>query len=190
MNNQHTREQIEQVEYLLRRFDEFADPHVRDDANKLVKALMDIHGAGLGRIVDLLASEGKAGAEILAKLAADETVSGLLVLYGLHPVSFSERIRVAVETLQPLLDSHNAAVEIISANREAVQLRLLVNGQGCHSGSGQLKQVIEESILGAAPDLLNLRIEETLPEPATVFVTLHGLQKTGSSVDESRGATV
>jgi Fe-S cluster biogenesis protein NfuA len=190
MNNQRTREQIEQVEYLLKRFDECPDAHVRDDAAKLVQALMDIHGAGLGRIVDLLANDGKPGAEALAKLAADETVSGLLVLYGLHPVSFSERIRVAIEKLQPMLNSHDAAVELVSAKPELVHMRLVANGQGCHSGGAQLQQLIEAAILGAAPDLMTLQIEEPPREATPVFVPLQGLEKSKASTNESRTATV
>lgn len=190
MDNQHTREQIEQVEFLLKRFDECADANVRDDAAKLVHALMDIHGAGLGRIVDLLANDGEPGAETLAKLAADETVSGLLVLYGLHPVSFNDRLRVAIEKLQPLLSSHDSSVEVISARPEMVHLRLVANGQGCHSGGAQLKQVIEETIMGAAPDLLTLQIEESPREVTPVFVPLQGLPKSKASINESQAATV
>lgn len=189
MNNQQTREQIEQVEYLLKRFDECPDEHIRDDAAKLVQALMDIHGAGLGRIVDLLANDGRAGTEALARLAADETVSGLLVLYGLHPVSFNQRVHEAIEKLKPLLNAHDAAVELVSAERELVHLRLLANGSGCHSGGGQLKQLIEEALLGEAPDLMKLQIEE-LPRETTAFVPLLGLQKEKASIKASRVVTV
>jgi Fe-S cluster biogenesis protein NfuA len=188
MNNLNTQQQAQRVEELLRRFDEADDERVKAGAAELVQALMDIHGAGLARMVDLLSEEETGGTAILKKLAADQTVAGLLILYGLHPVSLSERVRAVIAELQPMLESQHAKVETISIEAGHLHLRLSVKAGGCHSGGEELKAVVEDAIIGAAPDLASLKMEILTAAAAPVFVPLHGLKKRELSARESQSA--
>ena len=188
MDNQTTLQRAEQVEEILCRFDESPDERAKEDAGELVRALMDIHAAGLSRMVDVLANAGQPGAEMLKRFAADETISGLLVLYGLHPVSLSERVRTVIADLQPMLNSHQAKVETIAINEGHLRLQIVAKATGCQSTGAGLKQLVEDAIIGAAPDLEGLELEIT-PAPAEpVLVPLLGLNKRELSHNESQAA--
>jgi Fe-S cluster biogenesis protein NfuA len=180
MNQQDTRACIEKIDGLLRGFEE-TDPKVKGDAAELVTALMGIHGSALARMLTLIRTQGAGSEEILASLAADEDVSALLNLYGLHPIELRERVETAIAKLAPLLDSHQAKIEMLSVDAGAVSLRLTANGSGCHSSIGELRQVVEDAIIGVAPDVLDLQIQEVTPQPAPVLVTLQGLGKRGAA---------
>jgi len=190
MSDQETRERIQKIETLIERFEKSTDPYAREDARQLVQALMDLHSIALGRMVTVLIDEGATGQKILNELANDENVSGLLMLYGLHPLSLADRVGNAVKKLQPLLDSHHSTLELISCEEGAVQLRLVVNSNGCHSNSTELKQVIREAIIGAAPDFADLTIEEIAPQPEPVFVPLQGLGKRKVNTSANEGVAV
>ena len=47
---------------------------------------MELHGAGLERMLEIVRANGDSGQLILDSLGRDDMVSSLLVLYGLHPV--------------------------------------------------------------------------------------------------------
>jgi len=177
MDHQHTREQVEHIEVLLRRFEDSPDKSARDNAGELIQALMDVHGAGLARIIETISEQGLTGRNILKKLADDPIVGGLLALYGLHPVSVADRVRAAIAELQTALQTHQATLEIVSIERASARLRLITAGSGCHSGGAELKQLVQDSLIGAAPELTRVEIEEVTPEPTPVLVPLRGLQK-------------
>jgi Fe-S cluster biogenesis protein NfuA len=181
MDHQQTREQVERIEMLLHRFEDSPDKSACDNAGELVRALMDVHGAGLARIIEAIAEQGSTGQNILKDLADDEIVGGLLALYGLHPVSVADRVRAALAELQVTLQSHQATLEIISLEPGTARLRLIAAGAGCHSGGPQLKQLVEDSLIGAAPELTHVEIEEVTPDPKPVFVPLRGLEKSGAA---------
>lgn len=177
MSDRETRKRIERIEELLRQLETIGDPKTKAGAIELLQTLMDLHGDCLSRIVTVLNDQGDAGREILAMLAADESICGLFLLYGLHPVSVKDRVAGAIDELQPLLASHHASVEVVSIANGTVHLKLTANGGGCQSNPGQLKQLIEDTVIGAAPDLAALTIEEAAREPQTVFVPLRGLSR-------------
>src|SRR5215813_10879109 len=103
MSDQQTRERIQKIETLIERFDQSTDPYAREDALQLVQALMDLHSISLSHIVTVLLDQGESGRKILNEMANDENVSGLLILYGLHPLSLADRVGNAVNKLKPLL---------------------------------------------------------------------------------------
>jgi len=177
MDHKDTREQVERIEVLLRRFEDSPDKSARENAGELIQALMDVHGAGLARIIETIAAEGLTGRNILKKLAGDAVVGGLLALYGLHPISVSDRVSAAIAELQTALQSHQATLEIISLQGGTARLRLVATGSGCHSGGTGLRQLVEDSLIGAAPELTHVEIEEVAPEPKPVLVPLRGLEK-------------
>jgi Fe-S cluster biogenesis protein NfuA len=186
-----TRERIQKIEELIQHLDETGDAESRELISQLLQALMDLHSACLGRIVTVLSDYGNPGREILSTLGDDEMVSGLLLLYGLHPIPLAERIKSALHSLQPLLDSAKASVEIVSVDPEIVKLRIETNSNGgCHSNSTQLKEAIENAIVSVAPDVANLVIDEHALETPPVLVTLQGLTKSQQDTNAESTAAV
>jgi Fe-S cluster biogenesis protein NfuA len=190
MNDRTTRKRIQRIEDLLHQLETIGDPRTRTGAIELIQAVMELHGDCLGRIVTVLNDGGIPGREILSQLAAEESISGLLLLYGLHPASPEERVRHALEELEPLLRAQHANIEIVSIDQQMVRIRLAVNGGGCHSNAGELKQLIEDTIIGAAPDITTLTVEQVALEPQPVFVLLHGLSKRKPANDAPQVAAV
>ena len=61
-------------------------------ARELVQLLMEVHGTGLERILELVFESGAGGEAMINKLAADPIVRHLLLLYSLHPDDLETRV--------------------------------------------------------------------------------------------------
>ena len=178
MRNQEMQAQIEKIQNLVEYFEQQPDSETRNRVLELLQALMDLHGNCLGHIISVIADHGTAGQEILGELSKDETVSGLLILYGLHPAPLQDRVQEAIEKLSHVFKPHNASIELLAIDEGAVRLRFTANGDGCHSSPATLREIINNTMLGAAPDITDLIIDEVAPEPKLVFVPLESLGKT------------
>ncbi|HWE39187.1 MAG TPA: NifU family protein [Isosphaeraceae bacterium] len=162
------RSQMERLDALLEEGERLADPKARDDVREVVRAILDLHGLGLGRVLDLLGDAGSAGAAARDALARDEVVGGLLLLHGLHPLDFEARVLRALEQVRPRLRSHGGGVELLAAADGVVRLRLTGNCHGCPSSAATMRQTVEEAILGQAPDAVAIEVEgESARPPAT-----------------------
>src|ERR1700720_673052 len=107
------REVGEQIEQLLGELSAHAEPAVTETAEELVRLLMGMYGAGLERIVALLAGAGHRGQSLLDELVGDDPVSSLLVLHDLHPEDTLARVTRGLETVRPYLGSHAGGVELL-----------------------------------------------------------------------------
>jgi len=65
-------------------------------------------------------------------------------------------------------------VELLSLERGAIRLRIQANSHGCGSTAQALKEMVEDAIYQAAPDLTSLIIEGA--EEKAGFVPLEMLQ--------------
>ena len=83
----------------------------------LVHLLVEVYGAGLGRIIELIVADDHAGRKLLDRLVADELVASLLVLHDLHPSNTETRVREALEHVRPYLGSHAGDVEFLGIDR-------------------------------------------------------------------------
>src|SRR5277367_6027205 len=78
--------QLQSIEQLLGRIEGAADPSLRSSVRELVQLVMELHGAGVERILEVVYSTGEEGDNIIQRLGRDELVASLLVLHGLHPL--------------------------------------------------------------------------------------------------------
>lgn len=154
--------QIRRIGEVVDGLESVADPNTRAMAKELVESLMALHGAGLERILEIASGAGQAGESIIRKCGHDEIVSGLLLLYGLHPEDLRTRVTRALEKSRGYLLSHAASAELVSISEEgAVRLRLQVPSSGCGSTASAVKSTLEAAVEGAAPDANSIVIEET-----------------------------
>jgi Fe-S cluster biogenesis protein NfuA/nitrite reductase/ring-hydroxylating ferredoxin subunit len=136
---------------------------------ELVQALLELYAGGLERVLALAAAHDGGG--LVADLTADELVSHLLLLHGLHPVPVQERVRGALEEVRPYLESHGGNVELLGVDEGVVRLRLQGSCSGCPSSSATLQLAIEDAIRKAAPDVEDIRAEgavEAAPPPPSM----------------------
>ncbi|HWB52690.1 MAG TPA: NifU family protein [Tepidisphaeraceae bacterium] len=167
--DQQFQSRMQNLNELLERIQNISDPAVRDAASQIIQSMMEFHGTGLTKIIELIADAGEVGQSIIDEMAQDELISNLLLLYDLHPVDLQTRVQAALEKVQPYLASHGGHVELvdISADR-IVRLKLEGSCHGCHSSQITLRQTIETALLAAAPDIAGLSVEGAAdPEPAT-----------------------
>jgi hypothetical protein len=147
-------QRLESIEIVIQQIEAASDPNVRTAARELVQLVMELHGAGLERILEILRSGGESGQSLLGNLGRDDMVSSLLVLYGLHPQTLEERVQGAVEKANRQIRSRSATVELAGMENGSVRLHLKANGHG-----PALKEVLEAAIYQAAPDITSLVIE-------------------------------
>jgi Fe-S cluster biogenesis protein NfuA/nitrite reductase/ring-hydroxylating ferredoxin subunit len=152
-------ELVGEVERLLEDVESLLDPVARQTATGVVQALLELYGAGLERIVDVVAASPDA-AVLADAFAEDELVSHLLLLHGLHPVALEDRVREALNEIRPYLDSHGGNVELLGIDGSVVRLRLQGSCSGCPSSAVTLKLAIENAIQKAAPEIQEVIAEE------------------------------
>ncbi len=161
------RSRVVKLEGLLHDLENAGDPVVREKALEAVQTLMEFHGAGIARIVELIAKTGTAGEQLLTDLAGDELVSSLLLLYGLHPSDFDSRVRQAIDKARPAIRQHGGTLELISITDGAVKVQVERSGHGCGSTAGKMKAAIEEAIFNLAPEVTAIEIEGLTPPSAS-----------------------
>jgi len=164
LDDREARERVARVETLLEEVEALADPVARDRATELVQVLLELYGEGLARIVQQIAERDDG--RLAGALAADELVSHLLLLHGVHPVPLRARVDGALDEVRPYLDSHGGAVELLGVDDGIVRLRLEGSGNGCPSSAATLELAIEDAIHKAAPDVERIEAEGG-SEPAT-----------------------
>jgi hypothetical protein len=124
------------------------DPDARGLAREVVRAVLELHGAGLARLLGTLGSAGEPAARaILDGCARDPLVSSLLLLHGLHPVALETRVRGAVESL-------GAGVELLAIEDGVVRVRVT---------PPRSRAAVEAALVEAAPDAGAIEVEEVAP---------------------------
>jgi Fe-S cluster biogenesis protein NfuA len=168
---QEYQEKFKRIEELVGKLETTADPAARAVAKELVQSLMDVHGLGLERMLDIV-SQAEGGTAIVDQLGNDELARNLLLLYGLHPVDVEERVAEALDKVRPYLRSRDADVELVNVEPGGVRVRLTGNAHGCTAST--LKSAIEEALYRAAPDLGSVTVETE--DSGSVFVPLADLR--------------
>ncbi len=162
---------ISQIDELILKVNALPDPAARAVAVELVQAVMRLHATALQQVLDLVSVSAP---EVVGRLAADETVSRVLVLHGIHPDNFDQRFARALDRLQHYFDSRGAHIEVLDASAELVRVRF----QGRPGSGAAARKVIEDAVYEAAPEVGELIVEGTEVEHEPGFVPLESLLAT------------
>ena len=175
MEEREFQQRIQKIEALVRKIESLADADARTNALELFQLVMDLHGAGVERMMNITFDAGEAGRAIIDKLGQDDLVGSLLLLYGLHPLDLETRVMQVLDKLRPDLRSHGAQVELLGVHDGVVRLRLEQSAGGCGSSAQNLRAAVEEAIYEAAPDITALEVEGGVAQPfASGLVQLAG----------------
>ena len=142
------------IEELISALDTHPDQQAAGMARELVATVLDLHGAGLSRLMDVLASTG-AGKAIIGQLLEEEHVRALVLLHDLHPEPLEARIADKVERLRPHLGVLGLRPEITEIADGTVHIRMYRrNGAAIEpSVLFTLPEEIEEAIIDIAPEI-------------------------------------
>jgi Fe-S cluster biogenesis protein NfuA len=167
---QEHQQRASHIEALLQQISALPDPALRAITEELIRALLDLHGEGLARILALAVQASVSGQELIEQFANDGLVSSLLLLHGLHPRDRETRIRTALDAIRPSIrKACGGDVELVRIADDIAYLRLTGSSHGCSASTGALKATIEQAIAQAAPDLEELHIEENIEQPKTAI---------------------
>ena len=172
MNTKEFQQRLQKIEGLVRNIEAAADPVVRASAVELMQSLMELHGAGIERMMEITFDTGTVGSEIIDRFADDPLVASLLLLYGLHPADIETRVMQGLAKVRPYLQSHGGSVEMLGIADGVVRLRLEGSCNGCASSAMTLKLAIEEAIYEAAPDLTAIEVEGVVEQPPSGLIQL------------------
>jgi hypothetical protein len=133
-----------------------SDPRAAAVAEELTRCLVQLYGAGLARVVDIV------GAAATVELSADPLVESLLLVHDLHPLDTDTRIGRALRTCpeEPEYCGIDAA--------GVVHVRLA--GGGCGGARRAAVDRIKAVVQQAAPEVAGIEVDS--PPPAPVLLQL------------------
>jgi Fe-S cluster biogenesis protein NfuA/nitrite reductase/ring-hydroxylating ferredoxin subunit len=144
----------------------------RERAEEMVRLVVDLYGAGLERLLEIVHEAGRLDDDLLDRLVADDLVASLLAVHGLHPDDVGTRVARALDGVRPYLGSHGGDVELVGVTDDGrVRLRMLGSCDGCPSSSVTLTLAVESAIRDAAPEISGIDVEETPTVPSVIPVT-------------------
>jgi hypothetical protein len=162
LDDHQAADRVGRVCALLDEAESLPDPDARTTTIELLQALLELYGEALARIV------AAGGDELAPELAADELVSHLLLLHGLHPQDVRTRVEAAVGSMRVRLGKTTA--ELMSVQDKAVHLRLRGGRGGCRTSRAALTAALEEAVRDAAPEIERVVIDEAAPPPVVISV--------------------
>jgi hypothetical protein len=158
-------EVIARIEGLVHEAESLRDPAARSLTVDLVRAVMELHREALRRIVEIVSSNDHPAS--LHDLIADDLVSSVLALHEVHPDDVSVRVGRAMDKLSRYFDSRGAGIELLDLDSDIVRLRYTGRAP-----TAAAKQMIEDVINEAAPEITSIVIDGIEEKPEAGFVPL------------------
>jgi Fe-S cluster biogenesis protein NfuA len=168
-------EQVRQLGKLITQFDEMPEGPQKTACKELVQLLMDVHGAGLDRIMEIVFESEGPGPAIVDQLGQDTVTSSLLLLYSLHPQDLETRVLQAIDRMRPRLRKLSCSVDLAGINEGVVQVRIAAASHSCGSSSKDIRAIVEDGIFELAPDVASLEILGLEEPSSSGFVALESL---------------
>ncbi|MCW2492829.1 MAG: hypothetical protein JWN47_2193 [Frankiales bacterium] len=169
---------------------EAAGPLAAERAEELVRVVVDLYGAGLERLLDVLHEAGRLDDVAVGALADDPLVSGLLLVHGLHPRDLSTRVARALDSVRPYLGSHGGDVELVGITESGVvRLRLTGSCDGCSSSAATLELAVEGAVRDAAPEVTDIEVIASASASASGVIPIASLRVRTSAEPATPSAT-
>jgi Fe-S cluster biogenesis protein NfuA/nitrite reductase/ring-hydroxylating ferredoxin subunit len=145
----------------------------KERSEELVRALVQMYGDGLERVLDIVHEAAAERSEIIfTALCNDRYVEGLLALHGLHPLALEDRVQAALDSIRPYLESHEGNVELTRVEDGIAYVRLAGSCDGCHASAATLKNAVENAIFERVAEIVDVRAEGIEPPVATAVHAL------------------
>jgi hypothetical protein len=135
-------ERIEQIESLIRQIESSADRDTMAGVRELVEAILEYHGAGFERTLEIV-RQSSGGDAAVREIARDALAGSLLLLYGLHPEDFETRVRRAVDAIPGVL--------LTGITDGVVRLRA--------TSAETSREAVELALYSAAPEVAGVEFE-------------------------------
>lgn len=179
----------DRIEVLLGELRSQASPEVGAKIEEVVGLLVELYGAGLERILEVVNEDAEAAAPLLKRFTDDKFIESLLVLHGIHPVDVDTRIEAALDQARPYLGSHAGGVEYLGVDDDGVaHLKLEGSCHGCPSSTVTVKLTLEQAIAEAAPEVVRVQVEGVAEAPTGPSPSLIQIQTRPGAGSHSNGS--
>ncbi len=148
---------ISRIASLVEELEQLPENPARERARALVQAVLEMHAAGLARILELAAAHPD-GPAFIDELCADPMVTLLMSLHELHPSDVETRVRAAVDGLKPVLLDEGVAIELDRASEGTARVRLRAAG-AIRASDARIRARMEAAMAGAAPEIAAIEID-------------------------------
>ncbi len=126
-------EKFRQLGVLVDQLDAVPGGCSSESCRELIQLLMEVHGAALEQMMEIVDQCGAAGEAILLKAGEDPIMRPLLVLYSLHPESLESRVLKALDAARQRLRKLNSEVELVESSEGSVKVLIRTAGHACGS---------------------------------------------------------
>lgn len=168
-------QRVQQLGKLIAELEHLPDSPSKVAAGELVHLLMEVHGTGIERMMEVVFDSQTDGPKTINKLGDDPIVRCLLLLYGLHPEDLETRVQKSLDALRPRLRKLNYKVDFINVDEGTIRLRLESAGHACGSTMESVRSMVEEGVYEYAPDVTSLVIAAPEEQLSSGFVALESL---------------
>ena len=181
----------DRIEVLLGELRSQASPEVGAKVEEVIGLLVELYGAGLERILEVVNEDAEAAAPLLKRFTDDKFIESLLVLHGIHPIDVDTRIEAALDQARPYLGSHAGGVEYLGVDDDGVaHLKLEGSCHGCPSSTVTVKLTLEQAIAEAAPEVIRVQVEGVAEAPTGPSPSLIQIQtRPGGGSGSNSGAS-
>jgi hypothetical protein len=167
-------ERMRRIETLVAELEQCADPATQARSRALVQAVLELHGAGLARLLQVTSEQGEAGRALAESFLRDELLSSLLLLHDLHPHDLATRAGAALDRVRAQLGAQGCKVELIEAGGGVVRVRMERTTRKHGSSVEGLRAVVLEALSAAAPDAEAIEVEAAIEQALEApLVQLH-----------------
>lgn len=147
---------------IVEELERVADPAATALMGELVASVLDLHAAGLRRMLEIMlenaAQSGSEAAALRNAFEQDALVRALLVLHDLSALSAQQRVQRALEELQPYLRQTGTAATVLHLDDETAQVQLTVPGTADDAAVEHIRRRVELALLEAAPSLAGIQV--------------------------------
>ena len=133
------------------------DDQQRNTVEALKCAIDELHKEAFTRLIRAIKTE-PAAMTALQDAVSDEVIYAVLRHLQIVKPSLQERIEAALDSVRPMLASHNGNVELVSLEPpDTVEIRLLGACDGCPASGLTLSEGIEKAIKEHCPEITNIK---------------------------------
>jgi Fe-S cluster biogenesis protein NfuA/nitrite reductase/ring-hydroxylating ferredoxin subunit len=149
-------------------------------AEQLVREVVDLYGAALTRVVELV---DEAATD---RLAADDLIASLLLVHGVHPHDVTRRVSHALDTVRPYLGSHGGDVQLVDVSNGVVRLSFSGSCKSCPSSARTLELAVEDAVRACAPEITAIEVVPAVPATGTALIPAASLMSRFKDTDGYR----
>jgi nitrite reductase/ring-hydroxylating ferredoxin subunit/Fe-S cluster biogenesis protein NfuA len=131
------------------------DETQRAAAQAYGRAIEALHGEALRRLVRALKADPAALAA-MKSVASDEVVYAVLRRHEILRASLDERVEAALESIRPMLASHNGNVELVAIEPPSVTVRFTGSCDGCPASGATFHEGVTKAIQDACPEITSI----------------------------------